>query len=421
MRLDSIVGSGLRRRLRPATVFLCLSLGAAPAAAVDRAADAPPVPVKGPYILVDAATGRVLDHFDARRPWFPASTSKLMTVYVTFRAVASHEITLESTVTISQNAAATPPSKMGFRPGTELTLDAALKIMMVKSANDLAVAVAETVAGSVAAFADRMNAEAARLGMSRSHFVNPHGLPDSRQVSSARDMALLAQTLLAEFPEYRDYFRVPAIQVGDAVMKNFNPLLDRFPGASGMKTGFICSSGFNLVASAKRGDRELIAVVFGEYGGRERAEHAAALLDEGFRIAEPVTSPPITLATVSSGAEYAEPLDMRPLICSPKRATTASDAAGADAKDGESPQDVSHLIAPIYLGPPQEIFVSEPSAVIAGGFPQMPIRRPERVYDLPEAGIADAFAPLAVRPDEPNAAIGSAVGAPQPLHDIKAR
>ncbi len=135
-------------------------------------------------------TGRVIDEYDALRPWFPASTTKLMTAYVTFEAIEAGEISLNSTVLYSANAAAQPPSKMGFRPGTVMTLDNALKMMMVKSANDIAVAVAETVGGSVDGFAERMNAEAERLGMTRSHFVNPHGLPDEREYSTARDMAI---------------------------------------------------------------------------------------------------------------------------------------------------------------------------------------------------------------------------------------
>jgi D-alanyl-D-alanine carboxypeptidase len=422
MRPFSHAGERLRRRLRRALAFgaIC-ALGALPAYAVDSPAAAPAA-IEGPYVVVDAGTGRVLAHRDARRPWYPASTTKLMTAYVAFRAVDAGELTLASPVTISANAAAEAPSKMGFPPGTEITLDAALKMMMVKSANDIAVAVAETVAGSVEAFAGRMNREAARLGMERSHFVNPNGLPDPRQVTSARDMALLAQTLLVEFPEYRDYLRVHAIEVGGAILKNFNPLLERFPGATGMKTGFICASGYNLVASARRGEREIVAVVFGEYGGKARAEAAAALLDEGFLAAAQVTEPPVTLATVASGGEYAAPFDMRPLVCSPGRAAAASDAAGADAKDGEAAAPATHLVAPIYLGPPERLVVHMPSSLVMSGFARLPRPRPDRLFDLPEAGVADAFAPPQ-RPAEgaPVEAIGAAVGAPRALDSVEPR
>ena len=225
----------------------------------------------------------MLDESDALRPWYPASTSKLMTIYVVFRAIKAGEIKLDTEIVYSRNAANQPPSKMAFRPGTTLTLDDALKMMMVKSANDIAVVVAEAVGGSVSGFSERMNLEAARLGMRRSHFVNPHGLPDERQVSSARDMAVLARALLRDFPEHRPFYNLPAIEFGGKTLRNYNTLVRRYPGTTGMKTGFICASGYNLVASAQRGEREVIAVVFGEYGGAARAEHAASLLEAGFK------------------------------------------------------------------------------------------------------------------------------------------
>ena len=143
---------------------------------------------------------RVIEESDALRPWYPASTTKLMTAYVTFEAIRAGQVSLDSAVLYSANAARQPASKMGFRPGTMITLDNALKMMMVKSANDIAVAVAETVGGSVAGFTNRMNAAANHLGMTRSHFVNPNGLPDENNYSTARDMAILGRTLLTEFP-----------------------------------------------------------------------------------------------------------------------------------------------------------------------------------------------------------------------------
>jgi D-alanyl-D-alanine carboxypeptidase len=190
---------------------------------------APVEPVKGPYLLADAQTGAVYKHFDALRPWYPASTTKLMTIYTTFRAIRAGELTLESPVIYTANAAAQPASKMGFKPGTTLTVDDALKIIMVKSANDIAVAVAETIAGSVPGFAERMNGEARRLGMNRSNFVNPHGLPDERQVTTVRDMAVLARALLTEFPQHRQYLNIHAIEIGGKTLKNYNTLLDRYP------------------------------------------------------------------------------------------------------------------------------------------------------------------------------------------------
>ena len=279
----------------------------APAEPASAAAATVPARLQGPYIVADAATGQVFDHHDAVRPWFPASTTKLMTLYVVLRAIEAGELTLQSPVTISERAAGQPPSKMGFRPGTMLTLENALKMMMVKSANDIAVAVAETVGGSVDGFAERMNGEAQRLGMLRSQFVNPHGLPEPRQITTARDMAVLARALLTEFPEHRGFLNIHAIQFGKTIMRTYNPLLEQYQGATGMKTGFICASGYNLVASAQRGGRELIAVVFGEYGGAARAEHAAALLNAAFVAAgvQPLPAPAVPPPPVGDGQLFA--------------------------------------------------------------------------------------------------------------------
>jgi D-alanyl-D-alanine carboxypeptidase len=373
--------------------------------------------VQGPYLLADAQTGEVIQEFDALRPWYPASTSKLVTMYVTFEAIRDGEISLDTEIAYSRNAAAQPPSKMGFRPGSTLALDDALKMMMVKSANDIAVAVAEAVGGSVEGFAARMNAAAAELGMTRSHFVNPHGLPDPGQVSTARDMALVAQALLREFPERRLYFRIPAIEYGGKVMRNFNRLVDRFPGATGMKTGFICSSGYNLVASAERDGRSLIAVVFGAYGGKMRNEAAAALLDSGFgtpRRAEPET----TLLSLRSGEAYTEPPDMRPQVCGSQRAEAL--AALTDGEDsGDDAAPTSHLIAPMDLGPPVKVTANIPAEYGEPGFvARLPRPRPGSEAGPPE--VLPAFAPVHdnTRASAPAEAIGTAVGNPAPLEQV---
>lgn len=406
---------------------MALGLFASMAAAGSGAAAPAANTVRGPYLVADAETGTVYEHFDALRPWYPASTTKLMTIYVAFRAILAGELTLQSPVIYSASAAAQPASKMGFKPGTTLTMDNALKIMMVKSANDIAVAVAETVGGSVPGFAERMNREAARLGMDRSRFVNPHGLPDERQVTTARDMALLARALLTEFPQYRDYHKVHAIRIGGKVLKNFNPLLERYPGANGMKTGFICASGYNLVASAQRGEREMIAVVFGEYGGMARAERAAALLDRGFQAAG-FGGMRTTLTTVSSGNGYTTALDMRPFVCDRRPLADTSEAnlqpASASAV-AENIEPVSRLSQPVYLGPPIVVSVEAPPKPAKLGEPgfvaRVPKPRPSLPDDRVEAGFADAFAPVAPALGAtagPAQAIGSAVGAPASLQGV---
>jgi D-alanyl-D-alanine carboxypeptidase len=180
-----------------------------------------------PTVIADADTGEVLHSEQATRPWYPASTTKLMTAYAALRAVRAGEIKFDTPIVVSAHAARQPPSKIGVRPGQEITLENALKILMVKSANDISVVVAEGVGGSVQGFAALMNREAARLGMRESHFVNPHGLHSPNQVTSARDMALLARALLLEFPEYRDLFSISAVQIGSRVHHNTNGLIGR--------------------------------------------------------------------------------------------------------------------------------------------------------------------------------------------------
>jgi D-alanyl-D-alanine carboxypeptidase len=251
-------------------MFLLSPIAAAPALAA------------APVLVVDAATGQVLIAEDATRPWKPASTTKMMTAFVALRAVKTGRLTLDTPLIASARAAGQQPSKIGIRPGQEITLDNALKIMMVKSANDLAVVIAEAVGGSIEGFSTLMNAEARRLGMNESNFSNPHGFDAPGHQSSARDLALLARAMLVEMPEYRDFWGIGAVQLGNRTLNNTNGLIGRYSGASGMKTGFVCASGFNLVSTATRGGRTLIAVVLGAGSGGERTVRSAQLLDQAF-------------------------------------------------------------------------------------------------------------------------------------------
>jgi D-alanyl-D-alanine carboxypeptidase len=233
-------------------------------------------------ILVDANSGKVLRADNATYPWHPASTTKLMTLYMTLTALRDQQITPDTLFTVSANAAMQSPTKMGFPPGTQVTIDNAIKMMMVKSANDMAVMLAEGLGGSVEQFSQQMTDTAHRLGMSETNYVNPNGLPDDSQITSARDLAILARALLHDFPQYSFYWHVPAIKYGRRIVRNYNPLLGRYPGADGMKTGFVCASGFNLVATAERDNKRFIAVVLGAPSSSARAVKAAELLQYGF-------------------------------------------------------------------------------------------------------------------------------------------
>lgn len=231
-----------------------------------------------PRLVIDVDTLKVYEHQDIFQKWYPASLTKLMTAYITFRAIKAGQLTLESPVVMTKNAASEPPSKMFYKAGQKMTLDSALKMMLVKSANDVAVAIAETVGGSEQAFIERMNAEARRIGMTSSRFINANGLPGEGQYTTARDLAVLAVTLKREFPQYATYFALEGFTTGKKDYPNYNMLIGRFEGADGMKTGFICASGFNQVSSAVRSGRRVVSVVLGEDSLGARADESARLL-----------------------------------------------------------------------------------------------------------------------------------------------
>ncbi|AYG60748.1 D-alanyl-D-alanine carboxypeptidase family protein [Rhizobium jaguaris] len=276
-----------------------------------------------PHILVDVSTGRVLDHEEAFRKWYPASLTKLMTVYVTFRAIQSGQISLDTPVVMSKLSSSQPPAKMYFKPGQKMTLDNALKMMLVKSANDLAMAIAETVGGSEQGFVARMNAEAARLGMHDTHYINPNGLPGKGQYTTARDLAVVSVALRREFPQYASYFSLEGFTNGVKQVPNINMLIGRFDGADGMKTGFICASGFNQIASATRNGRTLISVVLGTDSLAARADDSANFLEKGFENQFPGRD---TLASLQpDGPAQDEVADVTADICSAKGAKARSE------------------------------------------------------------------------------------------------
>ncbi|MGB3536530.1 MAG: D-alanyl-D-alanine carboxypeptidase family protein [Mesorhizobium sp.] len=299
-----------------------------------------------PSMLFELKTGKVIEHQDAFKRWYPASLSKLMTAYVAFRAIADGEVQLNSPIKVTRHSAAEPPSKMGFKPGQVMRLDNALEMMLVKSANDIAMASGENIGGSQAEFAARMNAEAPRLGMTGSHFVNPNGLFSPEQYTTARDLALLVMAIRNEFPQYAPWFSIEGLAVGKRTIPNYNLLIGRYPGADGMKTGFVCESGFNQIGSATRDGRTLVAVVLGEQTAITRAEAAAKLLDQGF--ATPTVGG-VTVAALPSYGDDNSVGNMRQEICAKKPAHEQSEAPVTAAKDKpKSPYQVK-LVAPTLV------------------------------------------------------------------------
>jgi D-alanyl-D-alanine carboxypeptidase len=314
-----------------------IMLGAALAFVAPRAAQAEAL------LLIEADTGKVLQAENATMPWYPASLSKMMTAYVTLKAVKEGRISLDALLTVSPTAASQSPSKMGFRPGTQVTVDNALKMMLVKSANDMAVVLAEGVGGSIDGFAAQMNDAAKQLGMTQTSYVNPNGLPADGQITSARDMAILARAIIHDLPEYEYFVHIPSIRFGKRITQNFNKLIGRYPGADGFKTGFICASGYNLVGSATRDGKRLIAVVMGASSGMNRAIRAAQLLDRGFA-GNGLSWLKPSLGTVDNLVPIdASPPDLHDQMCGPHHKRPASDededtvANNAGASSNASP------------------------------------------------------------------------------------
>ena len=239
--------------------------------------------IAGPALLFDVSNGKLLYAEDPDSLWYPASLTKIMTAYLAFKAIRSGRLTLDQKIPCSLVATLQPPSKVGLKVGAELTIEKALQAVIVKSANDVTVMLAEAIAGSETKFIAQMNETARKLGMTRTNYANTNGLPDPAQLTTARDLAKLARAVVIEFPEYASYWSMTDMRIGKKRLGSHNALLKTFPGAEGLKTGFTCDSGFNVVASATRDGHRLMAVVLGETSGDERAVRAASLLEHGFQ------------------------------------------------------------------------------------------------------------------------------------------
>ncbi len=349
----------------------------------------------GASILIDADSGKVLRADNATYPWYPASTTKLMTLYMTLSAVRDNRITFDTLFTVSRNANLQAPVKMGLPVGTQLTVDNALKMMMVKSANDMAVVLAEGVGGSIDDFAQQMTDTAHKLGMSETNYVNPNGLPADGQITSARDLAILARALIREFPDYSFYWHVPAIKFGKRIVRNYNPLLGRYPGADGMKTGFICASGFNLVATATRNNKHLIAVVLGAPSGAARAIKAAEMLESGF------SQNPLSWLTPSLGmVDALAPMDVAPpnlqdQTCGKHRKRPAAEDEDMDA-DSDNPQptaaassETRSLLLSALRAPTNPVLLSDLGPVMPVVVYTGPTRSPSQLATLSSDIAAD--------------------------------
>ncbi len=275
---------GILPRLAAVTVILLSTLLANPAHAGYAA------------IVIDADTGRVLHSRNADTRNFPASLTKMMTLYMAFEALENGALKLDQPLRVSRRSAGQPASKLGLKEGETITVEDAIRAMSVKSANDVATVIAEALGGTEVKFAQMMTKRARALGMKRTSFRNASGLPNRRQLSTARDMAILAQALIERFPSYYGYFSEAAFRYNGKKYSNHNSLLKNYNGTDGIKTGYIRASGFNLVASAERGGIRLIGVVFGGKTANRRDRHMQSLLNRSWaqaRVKSTIAARPI--------------------------------------------------------------------------------------------------------------------------------
>jgi D-alanyl-D-alanine carboxypeptidase len=262
--------------------FAGLMFAAALVALPGRGAEAQIGSARYSAIVMEARTGTVLIDAGADEPRFPASLTKMMTVYMAFEALRDGKTQLNSRVVMSDHAASRPPSKLGIPPGGSLTVEQAILALVTKSANDVAAALGEHIGGSEERFAQMMTMRARSLGMTQTRFRNASGLPDFEQVTTARDMATLGRRLFIDFPNRYHYFGTVHFAWGRAQIRNHNRMLGDYDGADGIKTGFINASGFNIVTSAQRDGVRLVGATFGGSSWVERDRHMGALLDQGF-------------------------------------------------------------------------------------------------------------------------------------------
>jgi len=265
-------------------LFACSASLAGAAQARTSFLEAPSAQPKYAAIVIDASSGEVLYAKRADSPRYPASITKVMTLYLTFEALQSGRLKPDDLLVISPHAAAQAPTKLGLSPGDTISVSEAMQAMAIKSANDMAVAMAERIGGSESRFAALMTLRARELGMTNTHFANASGLPDSRQVTTARDIAILSRAVMRDYPQYYRLFSQQQFTYRGVLMNNHNHLLGRMPGVDGLKTGFTNASGHNLAVSAVRDDHRLIAVVLGGPSNAARDTNAEHLLDTGFDV-----------------------------------------------------------------------------------------------------------------------------------------
>ena len=334
----------------------------------------------GPTMLIDESTGRVIYAEEPDQSWYPASLTKIMTAYVTFEAIKAGKVKLDTPVPLSEKARGQPATRIGLKQGIPLNVEQALRGLILRSANDFAMALAELIGETEEGFAEKMNATAKRLGMTRSQFRNPHGLPEPEQFTTARDLAILAAAILRDFPERTEMFSTMQFVNHRGTFHSQNDLLRTVDGANGMKTGFTCGAGYNVVATAMRDGRRIIAVVLGEAQRDERSARATALLEHGFAVAD---------WKVALGAPKIEQLDFEPKdangvhdMSRVTRTRTCGNSVRrvrsvvARARVAPSAPVTAAAVAPAVAAPASTVSVIRPPSATAAPVARSPSRTP---------------------------------------------
>ncbi len=387
-----------------------------------------------PYaaMVIDARTGEVLHSRNADTRLHPASLTKMMTLYIAFEAVSRGEISLDRKIKISRHAASEPPSKLGLKAGQSIALRYLIRAAAVKSANDAATALGEAISGSEAAFARRMNRTAKALGMTNTTFRNAHGLTEAGHLSSARDMTTLGRRLFYDYPQYYNLFSRRSADAGVRTVSNTNRrLLAAYKGADGIKTGYTNAAGFNLVASAERGQKRVIATVFGGRSSASRNARVAELLDMGFSRAPGramVQMPSKPTYAVASLADVGA--DPAPAVAAPAAPMGLAVSVRPRGRPGTVPGAEDPVIAAIaeataavgdteiavMTGGAAAASAASGIVLLAEGSPDMP----GAVLGNAPAAVASLIAPAAVRPPLLRPAV-SALGAAPPVPEVVTR
>lgn len=367
-------------------------------------------------VTVDARNGKLLVSENADSIRHPASLTKMMTLYLVFQDLKAGKIKLDTPIRMSARAAGMAPSKLGVRPGKTITVETAIKALVVKSANDVAAALAENLGGTESDFAKRMTRTARSMGMTKTTFLNASGLPNPGQVTTARDMATLGLRLMRDYPQYYPYFRTQSFTYGGQTINGHNRLLGRFDGTDGIKTGYINASGFNLVSSVRRGDKRLVGVVLGGKTGASRNAYMMKMLESQFRNARGGKT---IAALAGSSKGVIDPVESETQVAEAPTKRTKRAVFGKNSGESVAPETKAKTIAELAVteegdtgseAPESIAEAAPPKAAAPSDIPKLlesnvggvtvPSNTPFQVKTQPDTGGVDPQTLAAVAPPE---------------------